>query len=86
MHLPFLRSRKAGDATITLNFPHLQTPRLQSVAENVQGPYSHLEADLPSPTMQPGHELGQVQSTQRALGTELKKDASDGNTHLTHEV
>ena len=81
-HLPFLRSTKGGDATISLDFSHVQNPRLHSVAETIQeGPYSQIEADLPFPTVQPGHELGQVQNTQRSDGRGWKKDAPDSNTH-----
>ena len=60
-HMPFLRATKGGDATISLDFTHVQNPRLHSVAETIQGgPYSQIEPDLSFPTVQPGHESGQV--------------------------
>ena len=65
IHLPFLRSTKAADATGSMNFRQLKDPRLHTMADTIQGPYSHLEADVPSPphaTMHRGYELGQLQN------------------------
>ena len=45
---------------MSLDFSHLHNPKLHSVDETFQGaPYSQIEPDLPFPTVQLGHELGQ---------------------------
>ena len=82
------RFTKSSDATVRSEFPHPKDSSLQPVAETIQGPYSHLEADLPSPpgaTFQPGYQVGQARNVHPSVGKGCKKEASDDDEiYLTH--
>lgn len=84
-----LRPSRSGGTTARSGFSHSDGSSHYPVAKTEQGPYSHLETELPAlqgVTLQPTYELGHLQSVQTFIGKGWKRGALDDKIHLTHEI